>query len=306
MDKDTKKALLLLPLAVLAIAAIVLSVSFINSKTTSNADNPTTQAKTSAQQGNNAGKSNSVKHVSSIDQLVKACPSLEQDSYGTVYVTYEGGDSDGKLDCLFNGIGIPPKDREYIRNGRAFPSSTRPTYTDFSNGTWNGFDISWMTKAEGGIYGLNVKDKDSTNETIELPEDYKRGEEALFPNGFFKEETVASRMDGVQQLRDEGWTVSFTDKSEDVTSKVDAAPNDWQLVALGLGSSDDRIISVLVSEIKDDEPQSTPGNRSNVYYPNCKAVWNAVGHGIGRGDPGYSAHLDADGDGRACEQKPNY
>lgn len=306
MDKDTKKALLLLPLALLAIIAIVLSVSFINSKNTSNTNKPTAQAGTASQQGSGETTYNSIKRVSSIDQLVTACPDLEKDSYGVVYVTYEGGDSDGKLDCLFNSIEIPSEYRDYIRNGRILPSSTSPVSTAFSNGTWNGFDISWMTKSKGGIYGLNIRDKNSTTENVEPTEDYKRGKEALFPNGFFKEETVTSRMDGVQQLRDEGWTVSFTDKSEDVTSKVDEDPNNWKLVALGLGSSDDRIISVLVNEIKITKPQTTPSNSGNVYYPNCKAVWDAVGHGISRWDPGYSAHLDADGDGRACKQKPNY
>jgi hypothetical protein len=45
---------------------------------------------------------------------------------------------------------------------------------------------------------------------------------------------------------------------------------------------------------------------SNPYYKNCKAVWNALGHGIYRGDPGYGSHLDRDGDGKACETRPNY
>jgi hypothetical protein len=57
-------------------------------------------------------------------------------------------------------------------------------------------------------------------------------------------------------------------------------------------------------------PRKTVPKRStssgSSYYKNCKAVWNALGHGIYRGDPGYSGHLDRDGDGRACETRPNY
>ncbi|MEE1324647.1 MAG: excalibur calcium-binding domain-containing protein [Bifidobacteriaceae bacterium] len=43
-----------------------------------------------------------------------------------------------------------------------------------------------------------------------------------------------------------------------------------------------------------------------VYYKNCKAVWEALGHGITRNDPGYASHLDRDGDGKACEWRPTY
>lgn len=42
------------------------------------------------------------------------------------------------------------------------------------------------------------------------------------------------------------------------------------------------------------------------HYKNCKAVWNDLGHGITSSDPGYSPHLDADGDGKACEIRPRY
>lgn len=52
----------------------------------------------------------------------------------------------------------------------------------------------------------------------------------------------------------------------------------------------------------------TPSSSSTgrTYYKNCKAVWDALGHGISRGDPGYAPDLDANGDGQACEYKPNY
>lgn len=52
-------------------------------------------------------------------------------------------------------------------------------------------------------------------------------------------------------------------------------------------------------------PSFTPTSGS-VYYKNCKAVWQALGHGITSNDPGYASDLDADGDGFACETEPNY
>jgi hypothetical protein len=36
-------------------------------------------------------------------------------------------------------------------------------------------------------------------------------------------------------------------------------------------------------------------------YPNCSAVRAAGRAPLKRGQPGYGRHLDADGDGRACE-----
>ena len=40
------------------------------------------------------------------------------------------------------------------------------------------------------------------------------------------------------------------------------------------------------------------------YYPNCKAVWDELGRPIRNGEPGYDHHLDHDGDGVGCEQRP--
>ncbi len=39
-------------------------------------------------------------------------------------------------------------------------------------------------------------------------------------------------------------------------------------------------------------------------YKNCTDVWNKLGRPIHRGDPGYAAKLDQDGDGTGCEQRP--
>ena len=41
-------------------------------------------------------------------------------------------------------------------------------------------------------------------------------------------------------------------------------------------------------------------------YPNCRAVWDALGGPIKEGQEGYALDLDADGDGTGCEQNPDY
>ena len=47
-----------------------------------------------------------------------------------------------------------------------------------------------------------------------------------------------------------------------------------------------------------------PVSARPVYYPNCTAVWNAIGRPVYRGEPGYAPHLDRDGDGIGCETRP--
>lgn len=49
---------------------------------------------------------------------------------------------------------------------------------------------------------------------------------------------------------------------------------------------------------------SSSGSSGGVYYKNCTAVWQALGHGLHKGDPGYRDALDRDGDGYACEWRP--
>ncbi|GGU18514.1 excalibur calcium-binding domain-containing protein [Streptomyces violascens] len=47
---------------------------------------------------------------------------------------------------------------------------------------------------------------------------------------------------------------------------------------------------------------SGSGGGGSVYYKNCAAVRAAGAAPLHRGDPGYAAHLDRDGDGIACEK----
>ncbi|MGG0469091.1 excalibur calcium-binding domain-containing protein [Bacillus albus] len=50
------------------------------------------------------------------------------------------------------------------------------------------------------------------------------------------------------------------------------------------------------------QTQPASGNTSNAYYKNCAAVRAAGKAPLYRDQPGYSSHLDRDGDGVACEK----
>lgn len=47
-----------------------------------------------------------------------------------------------------------------------------------------------------------------------------------------------------------------------------------------------------------------PAPARSAYYANCTAVWNDIGGPIYQGQPGYASHLDKDGDGVGCENRP--
>ena len=49
------------------------------------------------------------------------------------------------------------------------------------------------------------------------------------------------------------------------------------------------------------QPKPSTSPPADVYYPNCAAVKAAGKSPLLRGQPGYRAGLDRDGDGRACE-----
>ncbi|EGJ27888.1 excalibur calcium-binding domain-containing protein [Streptococcus porcinus] len=68
------------------------------------------------------------------------------------------------------------------------------------------------------------------------------------------------------------------------------------------------ISTIELHEIQEREAQATtapqfsqPPSTSNSYYANCTAMRNANAAPIQQGQPGYSAHLDRDHDGWACE-----
>ncbi|MFC4597396.1 excalibur calcium-binding domain-containing protein [Cohnella hongkongensis] len=46
---------------------------------------------------------------------------------------------------------------------------------------------------------------------------------------------------------------------------------------------------------------ASPKDAGDALYPNCAAVREAGKAPIRKGEPGYSARLDRDGDGIACE-----
>lgn len=49
-----------------------------------------------------------------------------------------------------------------------------------------------------------------------------------------------------------------------------------------------------------------PARAQNVYYQNCKDVWNRLGRPIYQRDAGFSSRFDRDGDGVGCEKRPRY
>ncbi|MEC2469276.1 excalibur calcium-binding domain-containing protein, partial [Bacillus cereus] len=57
-------------------------------------------------------------------------------------------------------------------------------------------------------------------------------------------------------------------------------------------------------EQKAQQAQTQPanGNTDSAYYKNCAAVRAAGKAPLHKGQPGYSSHLDRDGDGIACEK----
>ena len=51
-------------------------------------------------------------------------------------------------------------------------------------------------------------------------------------------------------------------------------------------------------------PRGGGGSGNARTFNNCTEAWNAGAAPLRRGDPGYSADLDRDGDGVACEVRP--
>lgn len=123
------------------------------------------------------------------------------------------------------------------------------------------------------------------------------------PYGF---PTVADRS---QNIASTGLTPVFLDENNNnVTNEVNNAPADWQISGK-IESINENTKTMWINVSKPPSPEETQGTspqHGQAYYKNCKEVWNSLGHGISKGDPGYSSDLDADGDGKACEVRPNY
>lgn len=148
----------------------------------------------------------------------------------------------------------------------------------------------------------------------------------------------ASVNDCLSDVNALGIAVKYVSSSSysEVSSKVYQSPDEWRFTTDTTSDSIDLnaesavlyVEEISYSELHPDTRASSSddGSSSNSgtsgsysdsgsggsgsnrwqYYKNCKQVWNALGHGITSSDPGYSRDLDADGDGRACEVKPNY
>lgn len=102
------------------------------------------------------------------------------------------------------------------------------------------------------------------------------------------------------------------DLSYDVTKEVLENPSGWYIsdYIRDADQANHKVwiavaaVSSKQTDTATETPTTEPSGKS--YYRNCKDVWNTLGHGITSSDPGYSSKLDSDGDGLACEIRPNY
>ena len=62
-----------------------------------------------------------------------------------------------------------------------------------------------------------------------------------------------------------------------------------------------RIAAEEQARVAAEAAQATQAAATSAYYPNCSAVRAAGAAPLYQGQPGYSSHLDRDGDGVACE-----
>lgn len=62
-----------------------------------------------------------------------------------------------------------------------------------------------------------------------------------------------------------------------------------------------RIAAEEQDRVAAEAAQAAPAAATSAYYPNCSAVRAAGVAPLYQGQPGYSSHLDRDGDGVACE-----
>lgn len=62
-----------------------------------------------------------------------------------------------------------------------------------------------------------------------------------------------------------------------------------------------RIAAEEQARVAAEVAQAAPAAATSAYYPNCSAVRAAGVAPLYQGQPGYSSHLDRDGDGVACE-----
>ena len=71
------------------------------------------------------------------------------------------------------------------------------------------------------------------------------------------------------------------------------------LLALGAGIGASAF--VLLDTLQPTDEMSRHGAFAGVYYHSCREAFLDGRANILRGEPGYRAKLDADGDGKACE-----
>lgn len=62
-----------------------------------------------------------------------------------------------------------------------------------------------------------------------------------------------------------------------------------------------RTVTAEPASASDADADDSSGGGSSVHYENCTAARAAGAAPVHRGDPGYGAHLDRDGDGTGCD-----
>ncbi|NMM97395.1 excalibur calcium-binding domain-containing protein [Bifidobacterium olomucense] len=285
----------------------------------------------------NIAKASLSKKAQSVKELEKLCD-LTEDEEGSVYFPYTPKEDDGTLKCTLDAISAPENYRKAIINAESYPGAS--SGHNIETVAWNNFKVTWTSSTVRGMYLVTVKDDLSTvyagDKVSDEDPDAQMIQKLLFPNGESEKKTVATRKEEITQLKAD-WSLEYTTGDSDVTSKVGETPDSWILRDWVSLSRKTHTIVLLVKENKPKTPmpdvqattpqqtitpeqqttapeqvQTTPTTPtmptepSNTYYRNCKAVWDALGHGITKNDPGYSPDLDADGDGFACENRPNY
>ncbi|MBA2795828.1 excalibur calcium-binding domain-containing protein [Streptococcus porcinus] len=118
-----------------------------------------------------------------------------------------------------------------------------------------------------------------------------------------QEATINNAESAVKQLE----ASQIRDHIANAQNKVNLVTNSERRTSLT--NRINTVISTIdLREVQERETQSTTAQQfaqapstSNTYYANCTAMRNANAAPIQQGQPGYSAHLDRDHDGWACE-----
>ena len=80
-----------------------------------------------------------------------------------------------------------------------------------------------------------------------------------------------------------------------------ARPADFRAADPAFAARDEAMLAKQEQELAAAEQRTRQAGRAGVYYRNCREARAAGAAPLYRGQPGYGAHMDGDGDGIACE-----